>query len=55
MPPTMSCALGAQAWDEREGMIDVFLDARLSRSGPMSQEMALNYIAQHLLNLPSHR
>jgi alkylation response protein AidB-like acyl-CoA dehydrogenase len=47
--------LGAQAWDEREGMIDVFLDARLSRSGPVSQEMALNYIAQHVLNLPSHR
>jgi acyl-CoA dehydrogenase len=47
--------LGAQAWDEREGMIDVFLDARLSRSGPVSQELALNFIAQHVLGLPSHR
>jgi alkylation response protein AidB-like acyl-CoA dehydrogenase len=47
--------LGATAWDEREGMIDVFLDARLSRSGPVSQELALNFIAQHVLGLPSHR
>jgi acyl-CoA dehydrogenase len=36
-------------------MIDVFLDARLSRSGPVSQELALNFIAQHVLGLPSHR
>jgi acyl-CoA dehydrogenase len=47
--------LGAEAWDERAGMIDVFLDARLSRSGPVSQELALNFIAQHVLGLPSHR
>jgi alkylation response protein AidB-like acyl-CoA dehydrogenase len=47
--------LGADAWDEREGMIDVFLDARLSRSGPISQELALNFIGQHVLGLPSHR
>jgi acyl-CoA dehydrogenase len=47
--------LGAQAWDERTGMIDVFLDARLARSGPVSQELALNFIAQHVLGLPSHR
>jgi alkylation response protein AidB-like acyl-CoA dehydrogenase len=47
--------LGALAWDEREGMLDVFLDARLSRSGPVSQELALNFIAQHVLGLPSHR
>jgi alkylation response protein AidB-like acyl-CoA dehydrogenase len=47
--------LGAQAWDEREGMVDVFLDARATRSAPISQEVALNFIAQHVLGLPSHR
>jgi acyl-CoA dehydrogenase len=47
--------LGALAWDEREGMVDTFLDARLSRSAPVSQELALNFIAQHVLGLPSHR
>lgn len=47
--------LGAQAWDEREGMIDLFLDARASRSAPISQELALDFIAQHVLGLPSHR
>ncbi len=47
--------LGAAAWDEREGMIDLFLDARASRSAPISQELALNFIAQHALGLPSHR
>jgi alkylation response protein AidB-like acyl-CoA dehydrogenase len=47
--------LGAKAWDEREGMIDLFLDARAARSAPISQELALNYIAQHILGLPSHR
>jgi len=47
--------LAAVAWDEREGMIDLFLDARASRSAPISQELALNFIAQHALGLPSHR
>ena len=47
--------LGAQAWDEREGMIDLFLDARAARSAPISQELALNFLAQHVLGLPSHR
>jgi alkylation response protein AidB-like acyl-CoA dehydrogenase len=47
--------LGATAWDEREGMIDLYLDARASRSAPISQELALNFIAQHVLGLPSHR
>jgi hypothetical protein len=47
--------LGALAWDEREGMIDLFLDARAARSAPISQELALNFIAQHVLGLPSHR
>ncbi len=47
--------LGAQAWDEREGIIDLFLDARLARSGPVSQELALNFVAQHVLGLPAHR
>jgi acyl-CoA dehydrogenase len=47
--------LGGQAWDEREGMLDLYLDARVMRSAPISQELALNYIAQHVLGLPSHR
>jgi acyl-CoA dehydrogenase len=47
--------LGAEAWDEREGLIDMYLDARLSRSAPISQEMALNFVAQHVLGLPAHR
>jgi alkylation response protein AidB-like acyl-CoA dehydrogenase len=47
--------LGAAAWDEREGMVDLYLDARASRSAPISQELALNFIAQHVLGLPSHR
>jgi len=47
--------LGALAWDEREGMIDLFLDARAARSAPISQELALNFIAQHVLGLASHR
>jgi acyl-CoA dehydrogenase len=47
--------LGAQAWDEREGMIDLYLDARAVRSAPISQELALNFIAEHVLGLPGHR
>jgi hypothetical protein len=46
---------GATAWDEREGLLDAFLDARLARSAPVSQELALNFLAQHVLGLPSHR
>jgi acyl-CoA dehydrogenase len=47
--------LGAPAWDEREGIMDLYLDARLSRSAPVSQELALNFVAQHVLALPAHR
>ena len=47
--------LGADAWDERNGVLDAFLDARLARSGPISQELALNFVAQHVLGLPAHR
>jgi acyl-CoA dehydrogenase len=47
--------LGAQAWDEREGIMDVYLDARCARSAPISQELALNFVAQHVLGLPTHR
>ncbi|MRH87764.1 acyl-CoA dehydrogenase [Nocardia sp. SYP-A9097] len=47
--------LGATAWDEREGLIDIYLDARLSRSGPVSNEFALNHIAHQVLGLPTHR
>ncbi len=44
---------GADAWDEQTGWLDVFLDARLSRSGPASNEFALDYIAEHMLGLPT--
>lgn len=46
--------LGADAWDEREGLLEVYLDARLCRSGPVSNELALNFIAKHVLGLPAH-
>lgn len=51
----MMQTLGGQAWDERTGLPDLYLDARLARSGPVSQELALNFIAQHVLGLPSRR
>jgi alkylation response protein AidB-like acyl-CoA dehydrogenase len=47
--------LGGTAWDEREGIMDLYLDARCARSAPISQELALNFVAQHVLGLPSHR
>jgi hypothetical protein len=47
--------LGADAWDERSGWLDAFLDARLARSGPVSQELARDFVAQHVLGLPAHR
>jgi acyl-CoA dehydrogenase len=47
--------LGGEAWDERTGMPDLYLDARLARSGPISQELAMSFIAQHVLGLPTHR
>ncbi|MEE6135502.1 acyl-CoA dehydrogenase family protein [Mycobacterium sp. 050128] len=46
--------MGVDAWDERQGWIDNYLDARLSRSGPVSNEFALNFIAEHILGLPAH-
>ena len=51
----MMQTLGGEAWDERSGMPDLYLDARLARSGPISQELALNFVAQHVLGLPAHR
>jgi alkylation response protein AidB-like acyl-CoA dehydrogenase len=45
--------MGVDAWDEREGWLDCYLDARLARSGPVSNEFALNYVAQHVLGLPA--
>jgi alkylation response protein AidB-like acyl-CoA dehydrogenase len=46
---------GADAWDERMGWLDIYLDARLSRSGPVSNEFALNFVAEHVLGLPVHQ
>jgi alkylation response protein AidB-like acyl-CoA dehydrogenase len=51
----MMHTFGAQAWDEREGLMDLYHDARLSRSAPVSQELAMNFVAQHVLGLPTHR
>jgi alkylation response protein AidB-like acyl-CoA dehydrogenase len=51
----MMQTLGGEAWDESSGMPDLYLDARLARSGPISQELALNFIAQHVLGMPTHR
>lgn len=45
--------LGADAWDERNGWLDLYLDARLARSGPVSNEFVLNYVAEHVLGLPT--
>ncbi|BCQ10278.1 acyl-CoA dehydrogenase [Mycobacterium heckeshornense] len=45
--------MGVDAWDEREGWLDCYLDARLARSGPVSNEFALNYVARHVLGLPA--
>jgi acyl-CoA dehydrogenase len=47
--------LGADAWDERRGWLDIYLDAGLSRSGPVSNEFAPNYVAEHILGLPVHQ
>jgi alkylation response protein AidB-like acyl-CoA dehydrogenase len=47
--------MGAAAWDQRDGWIDTFLDARLARSAPVSNELALNFVGQHVLGLPTHR
>jgi acyl-CoA dehydrogenase len=47
--------MGADAWDERNGWVDAFLDARLARSGPVSNEFALNFVALHVLGLPAHK
>lgn len=44
---------GVEAWDERNGWLDIYLDARLARSGPISNEFALNYVAEHVLGLPA--
>jgi acyl-CoA dehydrogenase len=47
--------MGADAWDEREGWLDTYLDARLARTGPVSNEFALNFVAEHVLGLPAHK
>jgi alkylation response protein AidB-like acyl-CoA dehydrogenase len=47
--------MGADAWDERGSWLDGYLDARLARSGPVSNEFALNFVAQHVLGLPAHK
>ncbi|MBP2327757.1 alkylation response protein AidB-like acyl-CoA dehydrogenase [Kibdelosporangium banguiense] len=45
---------GAEAWDRRGPWMDLYLDARLSRSGPLSNEFALNFLAEHVLGLPAN-
>jgi acyl-CoA dehydrogenase len=49
--PGRATTLGSRV----ELLIDLYLDARLSRSAPISQDLALNFIAQHVLGLPTRR
>lgn len=44
--------LGAAGYDYDLGLVDLFLDARLFRSSPISQELSLSFIAEHVLDLP---
>jgi acyl-CoA dehydrogenase len=46
---------GAAGWDQDLGLIDHYLDARLFRSTPVSQELALNFVAENVLGLPKYR
>lgn len=46
---------GAAGWSEDKGLVEHFLDARLFRSTPVSQELALNFIAEAVLGLPRQR
>jgi len=46
---------GSVGYDEREGWLDIFLDARAFRFQPISQELVLDFIAEHTLGLPRSR
>ncbi|MEU6554252.1 acyl-CoA dehydrogenase family protein [Streptomyces sp. NPDC046915] len=46
---------GAAGWDENQGLVDHYLDTRMFRSTPVSQELALNFIAETALGLPRSR
>jgi alkylation response protein AidB-like acyl-CoA dehydrogenase len=43
---------GGAGFDEEEGLIQLHLDARSLRINPLSQEVALSLLAQHVLGLP---
>jgi len=43
---------GGSAYELDRGLVDLFLDARVFRTGPVSQELSLNFVAEHVLGLP---
>lgn len=46
---------GGSGFNEEEGLIQLYLDARAFRTSPISQEVALNLVAEHVLGLPASR
>lgn len=42
-------AYGGRGFDQQLGLLQDHLDTRLFRSGPVSQELTLNYVATHVL------
>jgi acyl-CoA dehydrogenase len=45
-------ALGGAAFDESSGLVSLWPLVRMGRIGPVSNEMILNHIAEHVLGLP---
>lgn len=43
---------GGNGFDRDYGLIQAFVDARLLRTAPISREMILNQVAEHVLRLP---
>lgn len=43
---------GGNAFDRDYGLIQAWINTRLVRTAPISKEMILNYIAEHVLGLP---
>ena len=43
---------GGNGFSTEYGLIDLWQDARLMRTAPISAEMILNYVGEHVLGLP---